>query len=459
MQDENTALQASALQTAERAKDLQAQLDKALADKGSLEAQLAVAASERRGTDEASRRTDQLLARFQQDQPALQARCEAAEDQNKELRLARDAMNEEMAQLKRDLAATTAEKTALAELARRAEDETGRLETTKSTLLERVENAEARGRELQHAKDAAFAERSRALQQLAVLTSEKNASDEQCTRLATQMREERGSLTVRCETAEAACREVTRDRDAIAEEKVRLSEQMAVMTVEKREAEARATQLEKSLQIAQEERSAMQVRCEGTEGRLRDIEALRDSTVSERQKVEQDVAVASSERRRVEEACNRAEASIKELQKDKQSLAARAEAAEARVKDVLAMRDAVVEERSRALEALATANAEKCPSPTPRLLPTPSPASPPSSRSFAPTYRASRRLLPLAPTLPLLARALQAAAVSVPPSGWRCWLAGMSPPAASRQVRETACMAAGVAARSSYAAASCRSAH
>ena len=41
-------------------------------------------------------------------------RCEAAEDHNKELRLSRDAMNEEMAQLKRDLAAATAEKSGLA---------------------------------------------------------------------------------------------------------------------------------------------------------------------------------------------------------------------------------------------------------------------------------------------------------------------------------------------------------
>ena len=61
------------------------------------------------------------------------------------------------------------------------------------------------------------------------------------------------------------------------------------------------------------------------------------------------MAVQQSEKRRVEEAQARSEQSIKELQKDKQSLTARAEAAEARVKDVLAMRDAVVEERSLSL--------------------------------------------------------------------------------------------------------------
>ena len=71
------------------------------------------------------------------------------------------------------------------------------------------------------------------------------------------------------------------------------------------------------------------------------------------------MAVQQSEKRRVEESQARSEQSIKELQKDKQSLTARAEAAEARVKDVLAMRDAVVEERSRALENLASVSAEK----------------------------------------------------------------------------------------------------
>ena len=48
----------------------------------------------------------------------------------------------------------------------------------------------------------------------------------------------------------------------------------------------------------------------------------------------------------------------KELMKDKQSMQARAESGENRVKDVLGMRDAVVEERSRALESLAAAQAE-----------------------------------------------------------------------------------------------------
>lgn len=359
LQEENSTLQASVRQGLERAKELQAQLEQSQNTKGQLDAQLAVSASERRGTDETQRRTEQLLARFQQDHPALVARCEAAEDHSRELRLTRDSMNEEMATLKRELAQLMAEKSGLAEISRKSEEETGKLEQTKSHLNERVESAEARGRELQHAKDAAFAERSRALQQLAVLTSEKNAADEHVMRLQTQSREERGSLTVRAETAEAACREVTRDRDSMAEEKARLNEQMAVMQVEKRETDARSTQLERTLQLVQEERGALQVRCESVEGRLRDMEALKESTVGERQKLEQETAVSSAERRRIEEACARTEAHVKELQKDKQSLQARCDAAEARVRDVLGMRDALAEERTRALETLATCQAEK----------------------------------------------------------------------------------------------------
>lgn len=359
LQDENSALQASVVQGHERAKELQAQLEKLQAEKGTLDAQMAVSNSEKRGTDEAQRRTEQLLARFQQDHPALTARCDAAEDQNKELRLQRDSMNEEMAQLKREMAALVAEKSGLAELARKGEEEQGRSEQQRSSLTERCENAEARVKELQHSKDAAFAEKSRALQQLAVLTSEKNAADESGTRLQIQLREERGALTTRCEAAEAACREVTRDRDAMAEEKSRMGEQLAVASVQMREGEARVRELERTLQLTQEERGALNVKCEALEGRLKDGDAMKDSVTSERQRLEQEMAVAASERRRVDEACARAEAHIKELQKDKQSLGARAEAAEGRVKDVLAMRDAVVEERSRALETLAAAQAEK----------------------------------------------------------------------------------------------------
>ena len=283
LQDENSALQSSVHQAAERAKELQAQLEKVSGEKGSLDAQLAVAASERRGTDEATRRTEQLLARFQEDHPALLAKLEASEDHNRELRLTRDAQIDEIAQLKRDLAQAIAEKSGLADLHKREEEEHGRMEQNKSQLQERCENAEARCRELQHSKDAAFAERSRALQQLAVLTSEKNAADEQGMRLQTQLREDRGSLTVRCETAEAAAREVTRDRDALAEEKARMGEQLAVMSVEKREAEARCSQLEKTLQMTQEERGALQVKSEGVENRLRDIEAMKEVSSEQQQ--------------------------------------------------------------------------------------------------------------------------------------------------------------------------------
>ena len=359
LQDENSALQASVMQGAERAKELQAQLESVQAAKGQLEANLAVSSSEKRGTDEAQRRTEQLLARMQQDFPALQARCDAAEDQNKELRLARDQMVEEMASLKRDHAALLAEKTAMSEMMRKGEEEAGRSEAMKGSLAERAEAAEARVRELQHAKDAAYAERSRALQQLAVLTSEKNAVDESVMRLQTQLREDRGSLSVRCEQAEAAARELTRDRDAVAEEKSRVAEQAAVASVEKREAEARSAQLEKLLALAQEERGATQVRLDGAEGRLRDMEVLKESILQERVKLEQESAVATSERRRIEESLSRAEAQVKEMAKDKQSLAGRADAAEARVKDVLGMRDAVIEERGRSQEALAAAQGEK----------------------------------------------------------------------------------------------------
>ena len=55
-----------------------------------------------------------------------------------------------------------------------------------------------------------------------MLTSEKNASDEGVHRLSTQMREERGSLGARMEAAEAAVRELTRDRDGLAEDKVKI---------------------------------------------------------------------------------------------------------------------------------------------------------------------------------------------------------------------------------------------
>ena len=454
----------SVLQAQERCKQLQQELEKANGERCVVEAQLAVAASERRGADEASRRMEQLLARLQQDFPALQARCDAAEEQSKEMRSARDAAVDDLAALRREMAVAVAEKGGAADLARKAEEEMGRLEAARTALNERLESALARQRESEHAKEAANGERTRTLQQLAVVSAEKATSDEGCNRLQGQLREER----TRCEAAEAAGREATRARDHATEEKSRLEGQLSVMIVEKRELELKVGSLEKALSLGQEERSAMQLRAEGAEARLRDSEGGREAAVAERQRVEQEMAVATAERRRVDEAAARAEAHIKEcvtaalsrsrpqsqppsvaaappsvaaapplgpphppptptqadrariprwpcahvslahaphlrlcsakprhlpllpppqierptdiaahapaplapcptpqirpnrrLQKDKQTLHARAEAAEARVRDVLSMRDGVVDERTRATESLAATTAEK----------------------------------------------------------------------------------------------------
>ena len=59
LQDENSSLQTSVQQGHERVKELQSQLEKLQGEKGALEANLAVSNSEKRGTDEAQRRTDQ----------------------------------------------------------------------------------------------------------------------------------------------------------------------------------------------------------------------------------------------------------------------------------------------------------------------------------------------------------------------------------------------------------------
>ena len=359
LQDENSSLQTTVQQGHERVKELQAQLERIQSEKGTLEANLAVTSSEKRGTDEAQRRTEQLLARYQQDFPALQARCDAAEDQNKELRLAREAQNDEMATLKREMATLLAEKSGLAELARKGEEDNHKMESTKATLTERLESAESRVRELTTSKETTLAEKSRALQQLAVLTSEKNAAEEANQRLQAQFREERNALAARAEQAESACRELTRDRDALTEERSRISETAAVASVQMKECESRIRSLEHNLQSCQDERNSLQAKCEGLEGRLRDADSMRDATVAERTRLEQELAVAASERRRVDEASTRGETQIKELQKDKASLQARAESAENRVKDVMGMRDAVVEERGRALETLAACQAEK----------------------------------------------------------------------------------------------------
>ena len=70
-----------------------------------------------------------------------------------------------------------------------------------------------------------------------------------------------------------------------------MGEQLAVMSVEKREAEARCSQLEKTLQMTQEERGALQVKGEGVENRLRDIEAMKEVSSEQQHSASQAAAL------------------------------------------------------------------------------------------------------------------------------------------------------------------------
>ena len=279
-------------------------------------------------------------------------RAEAIENENKEKR-------EQLATLTADHASLKSERDGMSDLQRRSEEEITRLEKLRITLTERCEAADNRAREAMHSKDNANAEKSRVLQQLAAMTSDRGGQDEAMMRTQTAHRDEKAVLVSRAETAEQTIKELQRERDAYSEERARVNEQMAVHAVERREAEARSIKLEKELAIAQDERGATQVRCDAAEQRYRELEGLRDAAIAERQKLEQEQAVAHAERRRLDEMHSRTEQATKELHKDKLTLQARSDAAEARVRDVLAMRDAMVEERGRALESLATSQAEK----------------------------------------------------------------------------------------------------
>ena len=240
----------------------------------------------------------------------------------------------------------------MSEMMRKGEEEAGRSEAMRS-LAEAPSRRSARPR----APAAQGRRLRRAIARAPAASgapSEKNAVDESVMRLQTQLRED-AARSLCGASRRRRPHELTRDRDAVAEEKSRVAERLP-SRASKAQAEARSAQLEKLLALAQEEHGATQVRLDGAEGRLRDMGL--ESILQERVKLEQESAVATSERRRIE-SLSRAEAQVKEMAKDKQSLAGRADAAEARVKDVLGMRDAVIEERGRSQEALAAAQGEK----------------------------------------------------------------------------------------------------
>ena len=327
---------------------LQAQLDKESRRTASLEAQVGVTSNERSASDAAARRNEEQLRTLQVEHTSMLARAKGAEKRCQELQLAlADAEH-----LKSDHTILRSEKETLESLRRRAEEESARLEKNRAELLEQIRIMEASRHEDKINRDEIGSEKARAVQMLALLQAEKHAVEEALQLLQQQSAEEKATLSERLASAEAGSANLLREKELSVEERAKNLGQLAMDAAEKRD-------LQKKVDHLLEERTELEARTHSAEQRHNEGSVIREAAVAERHRLEQEVAIARAERKRMDEATLQQEQTFKDLQRDKQALLVRTESAETRARDVLAMRDKVIEELSKTRENLATSQAEK----------------------------------------------------------------------------------------------------
>ena len=260
------------------------------------EAELATVAAERReaqgmlaearaaahaSAEEAKRNAAQLTPLIEQNAAlgGLRARAEQAEAEAEGLRPLAPPLREERDEALRKLAAVTAEKGAVDELARQAVAQMRALQKERGEALGRASTAEGRAAELSQRLAALLHEQGAARQQLAAVQAERRRLEEALQQTGERMRDQQGDARAKLEVAEARCAEVAHQCNTLAEERGRAREQLAAAQAERGGLEERAKRAEAALACAATERREAQqeaaaARAEGHAG-LAELHSLR----------------------------------------------------------------------------------------------------------------------------------------------------------------------------------------
>ena len=258
-----------------------------------------------------------------------------------------------------------------------------RVSEERPALLQRCEFAEKRCAEMEGQRDALATERQKLIDQmgavkdahaetqreLAGAASERRALEELLQRTEARLGDERAALRASADGAEARCAEVSRQRDAAVEERIRAAEAQSAAEADRRSAEDAALRLTAELKRLGEERTSTLERLGATDERNRELsmqlesaqnalaegQEQRSALQREKTALAQNLAVTQTELRGKEVVARHSETRLHE---EKLALQARCEAAEERCHEINARRDALQSDRARLQGACARAPAE-----------------------------------------------------------------------------------------------------
>lgn len=231
--EERDTARAQAEQAEQRARAANEARAAAEADRTRLREQLAISEAEnRRAVTEATRATQQLIAAQSEGRKADEAhtaalaqlrdelgrereRAAAAEARARELEPDKEALSREVAALGERLTGALAEKRALEEQAKQAEEMRGILRGERDAARERAEAADARADKLNHQRAVAVTDAQQLRGEIGTLEAAVAAAAEQKAMYEERLKQESAALKTHVEYAETRAREAERRRDAL----------------------------------------------------------------------------------------------------------------------------------------------------------------------------------------------------------------------------------------------------
>ena len=342
LSDQKSAAVVNAKGAEDRFKQLLAQKEELAGEVMALSEKLAVLQMEKKGEAELSaQKTDQLenkvasLEQQLQDQQArLGGKCDAAEDQARDMQRERETLVADRSRLLQENSTLTAEKRGLEELSRRLEGQLAALREEKNQVSMALESSDAKCSELSKQRESMTEERARMVEELGVpcmhalpslpssrlaeffvsvffvfpscvragvSKAEKRGMEEMARREKEQMDDAVASANSRADYAEERAKEAGRTRDLMGDDKARLAEQLAVVQAEKRRADEHFQRMEASLSQMLDDKTASSLRADSADNRYREATAQKEAALSEKARAEEQLAVALADRKRVEE--------------------------------------------------------------------------------------------------------------------------------------------------------------
>ena len=342
---------------------LDEQLAEAEGERGELRTRMAAVQKDSTVLEEAGRRLEFFVERLEAEKTVLRDQVESLKEQLQESQKANLALQDERGRVELQLAVSRAEKDGAVSLSSADKDrmlaDQARLEASAASHLEYQRSQES-------LLDATKKGRDELQRVLAVAEADAQWKDERIARAISEredIRNQKDALQQQVTAMDIAKarmeKEMTRERETVSNERIKVEASLAAMTTERDQLGERSTQAEAHVSRLLGEISVLQSRANAAEERHANEVAARSTKADEAAHSAELLAISQAESRGKDHLLGKLEQQVDELFSEIKVLLARAEAAETRTQALQNASDIANAERTAAAEQLAATTADR----------------------------------------------------------------------------------------------------